>query len=118
MELLPRTDSGPYLENGSVIAMGNTTIPQAVGPMLDQLSSLVDTIPKDSLSRLLDESYKAFNGTGYDFGSLLDSSSTVTRDANAVSDQTIALTEDVGPFLDAQAKTTDAIRTWRPASPG
>ena len=112
VELLPRTDSGPYLENGSVIAMGNTTIPQAVGPMLDQLSSLVDTIPKDSLSRLLDESYRAFNGTGYDFGSLLDSSSTITRDANAVSDQTIALTEDAGPFLDAQARTTDAIRTW------
>ncbi|WNG90382.1 MlaD family protein [Mycobacterium sp. ITM-2016-00317] len=112
VELLPRTDSGPYLENGSVIAMGDTTIPQAVGPMLDQVSALMDTIPKDSLSRLLDESFNAFNGTGYDFGSLLDSASTVTRDANAVSDQTRALTEDAVPFLAAQAETTDSIRTW------
>ena len=29
VDLLPRTDSGPYLENGSVIAMADTTIPQA-----------------------------------------------------------------------------------------
>lgn len=112
VELLPRTDSGPYLENGSVIAMSNTTIPQQVGPMLDQLSALVDTIPKDKLSQLLDETYNAFNGTGYDFGSLLDSAETITREANAVSDQTRQLIDDAGPFLDAQAQTTDAIRTW------
>ncbi len=112
VELLPRTDSAPYLQDGSVIAMRDTTIPQAVGPMLDQVSALVKTIPKDKLSQLLDESYNAFNGTGYDFGSLLDSSSTISRDANAVSDQTRALTDDAVPFLDAQAQSTDAIRTW------
>ncbi|MHC9295712.1 MCE family protein [Mycobacterium sp. LTG2003] len=112
VELLPRTNSGPYLENGSVIAMSNTSIPQQVGPMLDQLSALVDTIPKDKLSQLLDETYNAFNGTGYDFGSLLDSAETITRDANAISDQTRQLIDDAGPFLDAQAQTTDAIRTW------
>ncbi|MDH6194557.1 phospholipid/cholesterol/gamma-HCH transport system substrate-binding protein [Mycobacterium frederiksbergense] len=112
VELLPRTSSGPYLHNGSVIAMRDTTIPQQVGPMLDQLSKLVDTIPKDKLSQLLDESYNAFNGTGYDFGSLLDSASTITKDANAISDRTRALIDDSGPFLDAQAQTTDSIRTW------
>jgi phospholipid/cholesterol/gamma-HCH transport system substrate-binding protein len=112
VELLPRTDSPPYLQDGSVIAMSDTTIPQAVGPMLDQVSALVDTIPKDKLSQLLDESFNAFNGTGYDFGSLLDSSSTITRDANAASDQTRELIDDAVPFLDAQAQTSDSIRTW------
>src|SRR5215469_16550827 len=33
VDLQPRTDSAPYLHDGSVIAMGDTTIPQAVGPM-------------------------------------------------------------------------------------
>lgn len=112
VELLPQTDSPPYLQDGSLIAMSDTTIPQAVGPMLDQVSALVDTIPKDRLSQLLDESFNAFNGTGYDFGSLLDSSSTITRDANAVSDQTRRLIDDAGPFLDAQVQTTDSTRTW------
>jgi virulence factor Mce-like protein len=112
VELLPRTDSAPYLQDGDVVAMENTGIPQQVGPMLDQLSALVDSIPKDRLSSLLDESFKAFNGAGYDFGSLLDSASTISRDANAISDQTRALIDDSGSFLDAQAQTTDATRVW------
>jgi phospholipid/cholesterol/gamma-HCH transport system substrate-binding protein len=112
VDLRPRTDSGPYLENGSVIEKDNTSIPQAVGPVLDQLNSLVGSIPKDRISDLLDETFKAFNGTGPDFQSLVDSASTVTRDANGVSDQTKALIDDSGPLLESQAETADSIRTW------
>ena len=64
VDLRPRTDSGPYLQDGSRIAMDNTTIPQQVGPMLDQVSALVDSIPGDRISDLLDETFKAFNGAG------------------------------------------------------
>ena len=112
VDLRPRTDSGPYLGDGSVIEMDNTTIPQAVGPMLDQLSSLVDTIPKDKLSQLLDEAYNAFNGAGYDFGSLIDNAAKLAGEANAYSDQTRSLIDDSGPLLDSQAETTDSIGTW------
>lgn len=112
VELLPRNDKAPYLQDGSVIAVGNTSIPQSVGPMLDQVSKLMDTIPKEKLSQLLGESYQAFNGTGYDFGSLIDSGATITRDANGISDNTRALIDDARPFLGAQEMTTDSIRTW------
>ena len=37
VELMPRTDSPPYLQDGSIIAMSDTKIPQAVGPMLDRV---------------------------------------------------------------------------------
>ncbi len=112
VDLRPRTDSGPYLGDGSVIAMDNATIPQQVGPMLDQVSTLVNSIPKDRISDLLDESFKAFNGAGYDFQSLLDSSSKLTGDLNSVSDQTQGLINDSAPLLDSQVETTEAIRTW------
>jgi phospholipid/cholesterol/gamma-HCH transport system substrate-binding protein len=112
VDLRPRTDAGPYLGDGSVIAKDNTTIPQAVGPMLDQVSALVNSIPKDRISDLLDESFKAFNGAGPDFQSLLDSASKVTGDVNGVSDQARALVDDSGPLLDSQAETADSIRTW------
>ena len=112
VELLPRTDSGPFLQNGSVITQENTSIPQKVGPMLDQVSALMDTIPQDKLSQLLDSTYEAFNGTGYAFGSLLDSAETITKDANEISDQFRALVDDSGPFLEAQAQTTEQTRTW------
>ena len=112
VDLRPRTDSGPYLKDGSVISKENATIPQAVGPMLDQVSSLVDSIPKDRLSDLLDESFKAFNGAGPDFQSLIDSGSKLTGDLNGVSDQTRDLIDNSGPLLDSQAETADSIRTW------
>jgi len=112
VDLRPRNDSAPYLHDGSVIAVRDTTIPQAVGPMLEQLNALVGSIPKTKLGQLLDETFQGFNGSGYDLGSLIDSSETLARDSNGVVDRTRALTEDTGPLLDTQARTTDSIRTW------
>ena len=112
VDLRPRTDSAPYLHNGSVIAMHDTTIPQAVGPMLDQVSALVKSLPKNKIGQLLDESFQAFNGAGYDLGSLTDSASRISADSNSIVDRTRALTEDSQPLLNAQAQTTDSIRTW------
>jgi phospholipid/cholesterol/gamma-HCH transport system substrate-binding protein len=112
VDLRPRTDSGPYLTDGSVIAEENTTIPQAVGPMLDQLNKLVGSLPGDRIADLLDESFKAFNGAGPDFQSVIDSASKITDSVNSVSDQTRGLIDNSGPLLDSQAETADQIRTW------
>lgn len=112
VDLRPRTDSGPYLRNGSVIAMRDTSIPQAVGPMLDQVSALIDSIPKDKLGALLDESFKGFNGAGYDLGSLADSAATLSADLNPVGENTRDLYNDTGPLLDSQAETADSIKLW------
>ena len=112
VDLRPRTDSGPYLQDGSRIAVSNTTIPQQVGPMLDQVSTLVNSIPGDRISDLLDETFKAFNGAGPDFGSLIDSGSKLTEQLNSVSDESRGLIDDTGPLLDSQAETADSIRTW------
>jgi virulence factor Mce-like protein len=112
VDLRPRTDSPPYLQDGSVIAARDTTIPQAVGPMLDQVSALVNSIPKTKLGQLLDESFQGFNGSGYDLGSLFDSTSQIAGYSNGIADRARTLTEDSGPLLDSQARTTDSIRTW------
>ncbi|CAJ1509053.1 MCE family protein [[Mycobacterium] holstebronense] len=112
VDLLPRSDGGPYLHNGSVIAASDTEVPQQVGPMLDQVSALVDSIPKDKLSNLLDETFQAFDGAGYDFQSLLDSATTISGDANRVSDKVRKLVDNSAPLLDSQVQSTDAIRTW------
>src|SRR4051794_24158486 len=112
VDLYPRTDSPPYLHDGSIIAARDTTIPQQVGPMLDQVSALVGSIPKDKLSGLIDESYKGLNGAGFELGSLFDSASRLSGDINGVAGQTRTLIEDTGPLLDSQTETTDAIREW------
>jgi virulence factor Mce-like protein len=112
VDLVPRSEAPPYLHDGSVIAARDTSIPQPVGPMLDRLSALVSSIPKDKLSQLLDESFKAFNGAGYDFQSLVDSAATLSHDSRVTAEHTDALVNDAVPFLDAQAQTADATRRW------
>lgn len=112
IDLQPRTSSGPFLADGAVIARENTSVPQAVGPMLDQVSALLDSIPKDRISALLDESFTGLDGADYDLGSLLDSSSTLLRDTNSVAGETASLIDDGRPLLDGQAQSADRLRTW------
>jgi phospholipid/cholesterol/gamma-HCH transport system substrate-binding protein len=116
VDLRPRSTSGGapgrYLQDGSVIPKGNTSIPQAVGPMLDQVSALINSVPKDKVSALLDESFKGLNGSGLDLGSLIDSSATLVGDVNGVADQSRSLVDDSRPLLDGQQESGDAIRTW------
>ena len=49
VDLQPPNDAPPFLHDGSVIVLGQTAIPEPVGPMLDRLDALVGTIPKDEL---------------------------------------------------------------------
>ncbi len=112
LDLQPRTDSGPYLHDGSVIAVSNTTVPQKVGPMLNQVSALLNTIPKEKLSKLLDESFKGLNGSGDELAALFDASSALTKDFDATADRTRTLLEDSKPLLDGQVISTEALRSW------
>ncbi|MBV5245746.1 MCE family protein [Mycolicibacterium sp. PAM1] len=112
VDLEPRSDAGPYLQDGSVITGDRSSIPQAVGPMLDQMSALVDSIPTGTLSGLLDESYAALNGSGYELGSLFDSSARLAADADSTGDRMRNLITDSEPLLDGQAQKADAITTW------
>ena len=104
LDLRPRSNAAPYLHDGSVIALRDSSVPQEVGPMLDRVSALIGSIPKDKLGGMLDELYKGFNGARYDLGSLIDSSSTLAGDINGVADQAGNLVEDSGPLLDSQVQ--------------
>lgn len=112
VDLLPRSESAGYLKDGAVIPMRDTSIPQPVGPMLDRVSALVGSIPKDRLGTLLDETFKGLNGAGDDLQTIVDATSTLSRDFNGVVDQSRALIDDSVPLLDGQAQSAEATRTW------
>ena len=118
VDLMPRNASAPFLDNGAVIPLTATKIPQPVGPMLDKLSALLESVPEEKLRTLVDETYTAFDGANYDLGSLLDSSATITSAMDATADQTRTLIDDAQPVLDAQARSADATRTWARALAG
>lgn len=112
VDLVPRTDAGPYLKNGATITADNVSLPKPVGPMLDQMSELVGSIPTGKLAVVLDESFKALNGTGNDLGALFESSSTLAAQLNGAADNARALIDDSRPLLDGQLESADAIRNW------
>ncbi|WP_179476226.1 MCE family protein [Mycolicibacterium vinylchloridicum] len=112
VDLVPRSASGPYLHDGSVIAASNVTVPQAVGPMLDQASELLKSIPKQRLGDLLDNSFEGLNGSADDLSTLMDSSSRLAATVNGTADRLRAMVDDGRPLLDGQLASTDAIRTW------
>lgn len=104
--------TGPLLRDGSVIERDRTSVPQAVGPMLDQMSMLLDSVPSDRINALLDESFNALNGSRFELGSLIDSASTLADTAHVTVDRTRALIDDSRPLLEGQQQSADAIRTW------
>lgn len=112
VDLQPRSEAGPFLQDGSVIPASEVIVPEPVGPMMDELSALVTSIPKDKLGQLLDESFLAFNGAGPDLQSLTDSAARISADADATTDQAVTLIEDSRPVLDGQLAGADALRTW------
>lgn len=112
VDLIPRTDSEPYLADGDVVPLDRTSIPQDVGSMLDQAATLVESISNTQLRTVVDESFKAFNGAGPDLQRLIDSARLFVQEANANADATKTLIEQAGPLLDTQVVTSDAIRSW------
>ncbi|WP_179472259.1 MCE family protein [Mycolicibacterium vinylchloridicum] len=112
VDLRPQSASGPYLHDGSVIGRQQSTVPQAVGPMLDRVSALVNSIPGDKLSLLIDESDTGLRGAGYDLSSLVDSSATVVGRISGVGDRARMLIDDAVPLLDSQVATTDSLQVW------
>lgn len=112
VDLRPQSASGPYLHDGSVIGRQQSTVPQAVGPMLDRVSALVNSIPGEKLSLLIDESDTGLRGAGYDLSSLMDSSATVVGRISDVGDRARMLIDDAVPLLDSQVATTDSLQVW------
>ena len=116
VDLIPRDGAaeadGPYLANGDVIPLDRASIPQDVGEMLDQADELLASISDTRLQTVIDEAFTAFNGSGPDLQRLIDSARLFVEEADANSDATKALIDQVGPLLDTQTVSSDAIRSW------
>src|ERR1700712_1342434 len=60
VELQPKTDSGPYLKEGSQIATADTAVPVSTTEILTNLSNLVESVPQGDLRTVVAESGAAF----------------------------------------------------------
>lgn len=107
----PPNASKAMLRNGSTIDRDNTAIGQDIAGLLKQADALVSSVGNSRLQDLLKETFKAFNGSGPELSRLIQSSRLLVDEANNNYGQTSALIDQAGPFLDAQVRSGDDIKS-------
>ncbi|GAB0108586.1 MCE family protein [Nocardia sp. JMUB6875] len=103
---------GGNLSDGSVIPVERTKLPQDVGSLLDQTDRLLNSVADTKLKQVIDDAFVAFNGAGPDLQRFLDSATLLVQEAKKNTDATKDLIEKIGPLLDTQVQSDDAIRSW------
>ncbi|TCN38641.1 phospholipid/cholesterol/gamma-HCH transport system substrate-binding protein [Kribbella orskensis] len=112
VDLQPRRDDGPYLQDRSKIARQDTAIPIDTTELLLNLDQLVNSVDKNSLKTTVQELGDALRGKGSDLQKIIDSSGLLINDADANILQTIKLINDGSTVLATQVASGDAIKTW------
>jgi phospholipid/cholesterol/gamma-HCH transport system substrate-binding protein len=107
----PDDPSQALLGDGSTIPADRTAIPQDIAELLHEADQLVSSVNNTRLQDLLGETFKAFNGSGPELARLIESARLLIDEANASWPQTSALIDQAGPFLDAQIRSGDDIRS-------
>jgi phospholipid/cholesterol/gamma-HCH transport system substrate-binding protein len=108
----PGDPSDAWLGDGSAIPKERTAIPQDIAELLHEADELVSSLNNTRLQDLLREAFKAFNGSGPELARLIQSARLLIEEANASWPQTSALIDQVGPFLEAQIRSGDDIRSF------
>lgn len=112
VDLQPRRDGAPYLQDNSKIDRKDTAIPIDTTELLLNLDQLVNSVDKESLRTTVRELGAALKGKGTDLQKIIDSSGKLINDADANVLQTIKLINDGDTVLATQVASGDAIKTW------
>ena len=112
VDIQPKVDDGPYLDDDSEIAMEDTRIPISTSKLLTDLSNTASSVDQDSLRTTIHEFGTAFDGTGDDLGRIIDTSNEFIEAANDNFDTTTALIRDSNTVLKTQADSATAIRSF------
>jgi phospholipid/cholesterol/gamma-HCH transport system substrate-binding protein len=112
VNLVPKTDNGPYLEGGDTLHMTAAQLPVPTQVLLTNLDLLVRSVNTTNLTTAVDELAKAFNGRGPDLQRLLDSGDQLLTSAQQALPQTIALINSAKTVLQTQLDEGPAISSW------
>ncbi len=107
----PQHPASTKLHNGSRIDRDNTAIGVDIATLLHQSETLVNSVADTRLRELLHETFTAFNGTGPELARLIQSSRLLVDEANAYYPQTSQLIDQLGPFLQAQIRSGNDIKS-------
>ncbi|TIC89329.1 MCE family protein [Nocardioides sp. GY 10113] len=110
LELQPRTDAAPYLQEGSQIA--EVTTPISTAQLLGDIAGTVSSINRKDLSTTIESLGQAFAGTGEDLQRIIDTGNDFIDLAQQNFDLTTALIRDGNTVLRGQADTESSLRVF------
>lgn len=112
VDLQPRTNAAPYLAKGSSISERNTKIPIDTTTLLVDVNDLVKSVNTDSLRTVVNELGQAFEGTGGDLSTIIDTSTEFIRTADDNIDVTRALIRGSDQVLQTQIDKQGELGTF------
>src|SRR5689334_17448000 len=107
----PKDPSSNILHDGANIGLDRTAVGQDISQLLTQAESLVNSVGDARVKDLLRETFKAFNGSGPELARMIQSSRLLVDEANDNYGQISQLIDQAGPFLDAQIRSGDDIKS-------
>jgi phospholipid/cholesterol/gamma-HCH transport system substrate-binding protein len=110
LDLVSTTDPARYFRDGQTIT--KTTVPSAIGPLLDAANQALAVLPKDKVSALLNETAEAFGGLGSALQHLVDSGASLAEDFKDNLHPIDDIIANAAPILDSQVNSGDEIARW------
>lgn len=112
IDFVPRSDRGGFLGDGATIPVDRVTVPQPIGPMIDQVNTSLESLPPAQLNSLIDEASRAFVGTGPDLHNLVSAGNSLISSTHDNLDMLSSLIANASPFLGSQISSAQTIPIW------
>ncbi|EON25348.1 MULTISPECIES: MCE family protein [Nocardioides] len=112
VELQPRADGGPYLDEGSEIDVDRTRTPIQTDTLLTNLSNTVRSVDEKDLQTVTTEFGAAFGGAGEDLQTIIDSGNEFLAAADDNFEITTKLIKDSNVVLRGQLASESSLRSF------
>ncbi len=80
LDFQPKSEEGPFLEDGARIPASSTVLPETLGQTVVNIKALLDQINPDHVHKALTEIATGLNGTGEGIGRLVDQGDVLLSD--------------------------------------
>lgn len=112
IDLRSDSDDGPMLEDGDTIEGNQQGLPPSMDELLRTGYEFVDSVPKDALRTVIDETYDFSRGANRNLPRLLQTSEDFVESADRNFLVTKGLIENSSTVLATQEKSTDSLKAF------
>ena len=116
LDFQPKSTSGPYLQDGSVVPATATDLPKTLASTVIAVNKVLDQVDSEKLHTMLTELSTGLAGTGKEIGQLVDQGAVLLADLDRIWPQTDRLITNAGPVLDIGPAKADDIRRFAVSS--